>query len=412
MVSVVQANTQPIGMFAGGELLSGGAANPTITTNFGQTSDSDSANYPDGLPPKFSTTNGLVQSSGISAVAITKSTFKSKVSGVAGTYTFMSYDDNGTTKWKLTSPSAADPITLYQYGINITGTTVPGEGIAVEYIQGSTASDYSVTLLNIIRTYIVQNVAKKFLIGDMNLIGYLGTLEQYRRQMGGIRTYDPAFASVIDGYPKGAQLEYLQVYDGSTLLTRSDIEDQGFGYTDSYTYKMRKVLSLIDDNTYDFVATPSYIDNQKWMYCDVVEENLPTLPSSTMRPQIVCWVNIYSTNTSAFNKTYSATLLQDSYLTAKVWPIGSQFSRATQNIDVEISTTLNGRTQTFAYCWQRGNYSSIEQYFGNGYIVKAGTTVRTEIKYQLYTDSFIPFVEVGACVLAVPVNAGNTIRRL
>ena len=351
-------------------------------------------------------------SHGITAVAINASTFKSKVLGQSGIYTFASYKSGSSILWKLTSPTVVNNINLQEYGISLSGEpTVPesgnGEGLVVEYVQGVVESDYTVTVKEITRIIITLNVGKKFLIGDFNLIGYLGTLQQYRRQMGGIRTYDPAFAQVIGGYPKGAQLEYLQVFDGTTQVsTRSE----GFRFLPSYDYKLRKVLSLIDDNTNDFVANPDCIDNVRWMYCDVVEQDLPTFPSSVMTPQIVCFVNLYYANSSSLNRTYSATLNQDSYLSAAIWPIGFS-GNAYWNIDVHIYTILNGRTQVFAYYIQDGTYRSLN-YNGNGYIVKAGTTVRVEIKYSISTYSFIPFVEVGASVIAIPVNNGNLVPRL
>jgi hypothetical protein len=413
MVSIAQINTTPIGMFAGGTSLSGGAADPTITENFGQSRSNEVANYPDGLPGTFTTTPGSMLSHGISAVAINASTFKSKVSGQGGTYTFVSYMSESATLWKLTSPTAKNNINLTEYGISLSGEPTisesgDGEGFVVEYVQGNDASDYSVTVKEITRIIITQNVGKKFLIGDFNLIGYLGTLQQYRRQMGGIRTYDPAFAQVIGGYPKGSQLEYLQVFDGATQVsTRSE----GFRFLPSYDYKLRKVLSLIDDNANDFVADPSCIDNIRWMYCDVVEQDTPTLPSSVMTPQIVCWVNLYYVNTSTLRRTFSATLNQDSYLTASIGPY-MQFSQAYLTEKVNVYTILNGNTKDFAHYTQYGNNNVAAVYNGNGSIVKAGTTVRVEIEYEIQTSSFIPFVEVNVCVIAVPVNKGNSIQRI
>lgn len=413
MVSIAQINTTPVGMFAGGTSLSGGAADPTITENFGQSRSNEVANYPDGLPGTFTTTPGSVLSHGITAAAVNASTFKSKVSGQSGTYAFASYKSGSSILWKMTSPTGLNNINLQQYGISLSGEpTVPasgdGEGFVVEYVQGSEASDYSVTVKEITRIIITQNVGKKFLIGDFNLIGYLGTLQQYRRQMGGIRTYDPAFAQVIGGYPKGAQLEYLQVFDGTTQVnTRSE----GFRFLPSYDYKIRKVLSLIDDNANDFVADPTCIDNVRWMYCDVVEQDTPTLPSSVMTPQIVCWVNLYYDKRSTLRQTYSRTLNQDSYLTAGIWPT-MQFSQAYLTVKVNVYTILNGNTKDFAHYTQYGNNTAAAFYNGNGWIVKAGTTVRVEIEYELQTYSFIPFVEVGVCVIAVPVNKGNSIQRI
>lgn len=385
MISNVSRFTSPVGIFAGGTELSGGQTDPEITANFIQSASEDAANYPYGIPPKFSTTNGLVQSAGLSAVAINKASFKSKVSGIAGTYTFISYDDSGTTRWRMESLSVIDPVDISQYGLTISGTVVPGEGMVIQYVQGD--DEYTVTLVNIIRTYVVQNVAKKFLLGDMNLIGHIGTLQQYRRQMGGIRTYDPGFAAVINGYPRGSQLEYLQ----------SVTED---GVTRHY---LRKVLSLIDDNTYDFVEDPSYIDNVHWMFCDVLTDDLPTLPSTDLSPQIICWF-IFSKANESLNTTYSATLSQDSYLTASISPSWIQQANGNRIAKISIDTTLNGVTKRFAYANQINNVSWIEPiYYGNGSIVKKGTTVSVSISAYNY-------MHLSVSVFAFPAATSSMTR--
>lgn len=395
MISEVNRSVNPIGLFAGGTSISGGSTAPIITSNFDASESSSVANYPKGLPSSFSTS----YSHGITDATIDKATFKSRVNYSStinsGRYVFRSYENSGT-KWAMTShPQSYTPtgtdlnnIDIADYGITLTGTVAVGEGLEIEYYQGETSSDYSVSVITIIRT----NYGSKFLVGDMNLIGYLGTLERYRRQFGGIRTYDVDFASAIGGYPKGSQLEYLQT-----------ITESG-----STRYILRKVLSLIDDNTYNFVETPSYIDNIHWMYCDVLDENTPTLPSTKMTPKIICWVNNISLN-GGFNASYSATLAEDSYVTATVSPIyivsgSGGIGGGQRQVDINVTATLNGNTKTILENYQYYNPNHYHYDYGSGELMRKGTTINVSI-------NAIKHHVLGVCVIAVPALT-NTIERL
>lgn len=77
---------------------------------------------------------------------------------------------------------------------------------------------------------------------DMNALGYLTTSQYFYLQCGGRFTFDPDVSTAIGGYPAGAVLEYTDT-------------NAGLSYA---------VISVINNNTYNFVATPSYIDGSKW----------------------------------------------------------------------------------------------------------------------------------------------------
>lgn len=81
-------------------------------------------------------------------------------------------------------------------------------------------------------------------IDDVNAIGRVASNFHYYRQCGGIVTYFPEVAAAINGYPKGAVLEY---WDGSAF---------------------RWVVSLLENNLYNFVSNPAYIDGVHWGYAD------------------------------------------------------------------------------------------------------------------------------------------------
>ena len=70
---------------------------------------------------------------------------------------------------------------------------------------------------------------------------YLMSSQTCFLQNGGIITFDQDVSNKIGGYPQGAILDYM---------------------TPENIYV--KVKSLIDDNTYNFVTTPSYIDGEHW----------------------------------------------------------------------------------------------------------------------------------------------------
>lgn len=72
---------------------------------------------------------------------------------------------------------------------------------------------------------------------QMNAIGNLATHNDFHRRCGGLNTFDPAFAALIGGYPKGAVLSFVR--------------DRQLYY----------VQSLIDNNTVDFRAG---VDEISW----------------------------------------------------------------------------------------------------------------------------------------------------
>ena len=76
---------------------------------------------------------------------------------------------------------------------------------------------------------------------DFNGMFYLMSSQTCFLQNGGLITFDQDVSNKIGGYPQGAILDYM---------------------TPENTYV--KVKSLIDDNTYNFVTTPSYIDGEHW----------------------------------------------------------------------------------------------------------------------------------------------------
>lgn len=79
--------------------------------------------------------------------------------------------------------------------------------------------------------------------GDINALGNVATNDLFYHKCGGINTFDADFSAKVGGYPKGAVLQYLN---------------------GNYIYD---VISLVDNNTFDFVANNS-IDDVNWAYCN------------------------------------------------------------------------------------------------------------------------------------------------
>lgn len=101
---------------------------------------------------------------------------------------------------------------------------------------------------------------------DFNGMFYLSTDQRVFLQNGGVITYDSTVATKIGGYPAGAIL----------------------GYTDSLgNYGF--VTSLVENNQYNFVTTPSYIDGEKWEWVSLKADLSNMNPTQTVKNTIIGW---------------------------------------------------------------------------------------------------------------------------
>lgn len=76
---------------------------------------------------------------------------------------------------------------------------------------------------------------------DCNGMFYISTDQKVFLQNGGVITFSEKVSNAIGGYPQNAILDYIDSYN---------------------TY--HKVQSLIDDNTYNFITNPEYINGEYW----------------------------------------------------------------------------------------------------------------------------------------------------
>lgn len=216
-----------------------------------------------------------------------------------------------------------------------------------------------------------QNVGNKVLVGDFNLIGKMGCNANLFRLMGGVRTFDSAFCAKIGGYPKGAQLELL-------------VEPSGSG-----NYALRKVLSLVENNTYDFVTNG--VDDEHWTYCDTLN---PVLFPRSEFPAINVFHYIIVTNspTGSQSASRSVTLQSDCALY-----YDGEIQDITRN-GFYVNVAYGGTTKVFAKVGPSGIVSG-----NNGKIVRAGSKITAGVSISRGGDT-------NFSVVAIPVS--NRIQRI
>lgn len=177
--------------------------------------------------------------------SIDKSVFGTKISQVVGEYVFTFSTSGGSSSWALNSSS----VVLSQYGIEVQGSPNNGDTIVVDYgINLSTipksSSDNSVSF-DMGYTSSYDNAGqnpKPIERTKMNWLFRLLSQGSFFGQTGIRYTFNSAVSTEIGGYPLGA---VLALDDGTSI---------------------RNVVSLVDNNTYDFVTNG--VDNQHWKYLD------------------------------------------------------------------------------------------------------------------------------------------------
>lgn len=139
---------------------------------------------------------------------------------------------------------------------------------------------------------------------DFNGLGYLTTSQFFYLQMGGRFTFNSAVSTAIGGYPQGAVLQY----------------------TDPDTGQSYEVTSLIPNNTYNFVATPSYIDGVKWR--------------KSFSEDLTNYMRLTGTNTNSATNTFSGSNTFSGTLTA--------ITQATGDSSTKVATTAFVKNQEYA----------------------------------------------------------------
>jgi hypothetical protein len=141
---------------------------------------------------------------------------------------------------------------------------------------------------------------------DFNGLGYLLSSFYFFTQCGGIYTFNQDVSNAIGGYPLGAVLYYTD--------------------SDGTTYKVR---SLLENNTYNFVTTPSYIDDEHWAYVSSTPITQDTSASSIS--------NVFSTAAaqSLINSKISDTL-------SAIYPVGSLYITTQNSGSCPIAGLISG----------------------------------------------------------------------
>lgn len=120
---------------------------------------------------------------------------------------------------------------------------------------------------------------------DFNGMFYLSTDQRVFLQNGGVITYNADVATAIGGYPQDAILGYIDT-------------SGNFGF----------VKSLINNNQYDFVTNPSYIDGSHWEYANLSNFTLLDPTFTNINNQIAQCVKLTGNQSVAGNKTFTGTV--------------------------------------------------------------------------------------------------------
>lgn len=144
---------------------------------------------------------------------------------------------------------------------------------------------------------------------DFNGLGYLLSSFYFFTQCGGVYTFNRNVSNAIGGYPLGAVLYYTD--------------------SNGTTYKVR---SLLENNTFDFVTTPSYIDDKHWAYVSSTPITQDTSASSTS--------NVFSTAAAQslindVNNRITNTL-------NALYPVGSLYITTQNTSSCPIASLISG----------------------------------------------------------------------
>lgn len=144
---------------------------------------------------------------------------------------------------------------------------------------------------------------------DFNGLGYLLSSFYFFTQCGGIYTFNRNVSNAIGGYPLGAVLYYTD--------------------SNGTTYKVR---SLLENNTFDFVTTPSYIDDEHWEYVSSTPITQDTSASSASN--VFSTAAVQSLLNTVVHKTGDETI-------SGVKTLTYQFVRKMEDLDVTTAPLSN-----------------------------------------------------------------------
>lgn len=202
---------------------------------------------------------------------------------------------------------------------------------------------------------VTVNTGKKVLIGDFNLLGKIGCNAGLLRQMGGIRTFNQSFSELIGGYPKGARLDHL--------------------YYENEKYYLRKVVSLIENNTHSFLTdadsngvdtTSAGVDDVYWSYCDTFNPVITPKSSFNGVVNILHCIMDYNKKKD-WSQSATVTLTKD----CAIWCFAPQFLDIGANYDMgPVGAYVKVNNKNF---YLRGSYGELTS--NNGKIVKSGSVV-------------------------------------
>ena len=203
---------------------------------------------------------------------------------------------------------------------------------------------------------------------DFNGIFNLVTGQYFYLQNGGKFTFDQDVSDAIGGYPEGAILSYT---------------DQ-----DNHVYQ---VVSLVGNNTYNFVTTPSYIDDVHW--------------TKAYNDDLSNYMTLTGSNTNSATNTFS----------------GINTFSGTVNAPTQMSSDDSTKVATTAYVKSQGyaKNSDVVKLTGNQNIAGVKTftseltlqraSVQLILKSTSYTKGTAPTSDIYICHRKYLDNDGNDV---
>lgn len=205
---------------------------------------------------------------------------------------------------------------------------------------------------------------KKVLIGDVNAMGKIATAEQWYCQCGGIHSYNKEFSEKIGGYPNGIVLDYFSPSQ----------------------QKLRRVMSLVDNNTWNFNANDSdgderWIDGIHWAYCDKYDYSVKAFSIESLTSYYIEY-NASKTQYVEFFKDVEVNIYIDI-----IQAVGTASSQSINEWGVYIQAPAGSRYNTGAT-----SYNKVLVRFNGGNFVTSGDHAH----YWLKSGTRIfPYIHTG-----------------
>lgn len=218
---------------------------------------------------------------------------------------------------------------------------------------------------------------------EMNAIGNLASNDLFYHKCGGLNTFDAEFCAQIGGYPAGAVLDYI---NGSQIS---------------------KVMSLIDNNTFNFIDNG--IDGINWMLCNqdrpsafIFSDNSITTSSgfTTLGTFVANRSGVISTN-------FDYTLSRHSDYHQRITRNGNIFGIVSYPKDSPCVLILDASTSSASIKFPSVSFTGTSPYIvwaANGWVVASGALLASILRkdagatpgvWDKYLETELPTITAG-----------------